>query len=68
MIRGILDSSSYYYRRVFTDALGAVEAAKSHDLIDETRIAVTGGSQGGRISLAVAGLVPNLKAVMPDMP
>ncbi len=68
MTRGILDPKTYYYRRVFTDAVRAVEAAKSHEAIDETRIAITGGSQGGGISLAVAGLVPNLKAVMPDVP
>jgi cephalosporin-C deacetylase len=68
MTKGILDPATYYYRRVFTDAVRAVEAAQSHELIDNKRITVTGGSQGGGISLAVAGLVPDLKAVMPDVP
>jgi cephalosporin-C deacetylase len=69
MTRGILDPQTYYYRRVFTDAVRAVEAARSHPLVDVGRVVVTGGSQGGGISLAVAGLAPELiRAVMPDVP
>jgi cephalosporin-C deacetylase len=67
MTQGILEPQTYYYRRVFTDAVRAVEAARSHDAIDETRIAVTGGSQGGGISLAVAGLT-DVAVTMPDVP
>ena len=36
--------------------------------IDPERIIVSGGSQGGGISIAVAGLVPDLVASMPDVP
>ncbi|HEY3310436.1 MAG TPA: acetylxylan esterase [Anaerolineales bacterium] len=68
MTRGILKPDTYYYRRVFADAVRAVEAARSHPLVDENRLAVTGASQGGGIALAVAGLVPGLAAVMPDVP
>ena len=69
MTRGILDPATYYYRRVFTDAVRAVEAALSHPLVDPQRLAVTGGSQGGGITLAVAGLAPELvRAAMPDVP
>jgi cephalosporin-C deacetylase len=68
MTRGIQDPVTYYYRRVFTDAVRAVEAARSHPLVDPDRIAITGCSQGGGITLAVSGLVPGLKAVMPDVP
>ncbi|MFM9373624.1 acetylxylan esterase [Streptomyces sp. Da 82-17] len=68
MTRGVEDPHDYYYRRVFTDAVRAVEAARSHPLVDAARVAVGGGSQGGGISLAVAGLVPDLAAVMPDVP
>jgi cephalosporin-C deacetylase len=68
MTQGILDPATYYYRRVFTDAVRAVEAARTLDTVDPARIAVTGGSQGGGISLAVAGLVPDLAGVMPDVP
>jgi cephalosporin-C deacetylase len=68
MTRGILDPRTYYYRRVFTDAVRAVEAARSHPAVDAGRVAVTGGSQGGGITLAAAGLVADLAAVMPDVP
>ncbi|MFB7511946.1 MULTISPECIES: acetylxylan esterase [unclassified Streptomyces] len=68
MTRGIEDPATYYYRRVFTDAVRAVEAARSHPLVDAARTAVTGGSQGGGITLAVGGLVPDLAAVAPDVP
>jgi len=68
MTRGILNPETYYYRRVFADAVRAVELVRSHPAIDVSRIAVTGGSQGGGISIAVAGLVPDLTAVMPDVP
>jgi Acetyl esterase (deacetylase) len=68
MTQGILDPATYYYRRVFTDAVRAVETARTHDAIDPARVAVLGGSQGGGISLAVAGLVPDLAAVAPDVP
>jgi len=53
---------------VFTDAVRAVEAARSHTAVDGARIAVTGGSQGGGITLAVAGLEPTVIAAMPDVP
>ncbi len=68
MTRGVLDPKTYYYRRVFTDAVRAVEAARSHPAVNPQRIAITGGSQGGGITLAVAGLVPDVAAAMPDVP
>jgi cephalosporin-C deacetylase len=68
MTQGILDPRTYYYRRIYTDAVRGVEAARAHPAVDPTRVAVTGGSQGGGISLAVAGLVDDLVAVAPDVP
>jgi cephalosporin-C deacetylase len=68
MTKGILDPKHYFYRRVFTDAVRAIEAARSHDAVDATQIAVTGGSQGGGITIAAAGLVPDVVAAMPDVP
>jgi len=47
MTRGILDPQTYYYRRVFIDAVRALEAARTHPAIDPQRVAVLGGSQGG---------------------
>ena len=68
MTRGVEDPDTYYYRRVFTDAVRAVEAARSHPLTDATRTAAIGESQGGGITLAVGGLVPDLVAIAPDVP
>lgn len=68
MTRGILSPETYYYRRVFTDAVRAIEAARSHPAVDAARIAITGGSQGGGITLAASGLAPDLVAAMPDVP
>jgi cephalosporin-C deacetylase len=68
MTQGILDPKHYYYRRVFTDAVRAIKAARSHPDVDISRIAVTGGSQGGGITIAAAGLVPDIVAAMPDVP
>lgn len=68
MTRGILSPHTYYYRRVFTDAVRAIEAAQSHPAVDADRIAITGGSQGGGITLAAAGLSDQVKVAMPDVP
>lgn len=68
MTRGVHDPHDYYYRRVFTDAVRLIDAVRQFDFVDASRIAVAGASQGGGISLAVAGLVPDLVGVMADMP
>lgn len=68
MTRGILSRDSYYYRRVYTDAVRAIEAGRSHPAVDPDRVAVVGGSQGGGISLAAAALEPAVGAVMADVP
>ncbi len=68
MTRGILDPKTYFYRRVFTDAARAVETVRAHETVDGERVAVSGGSQGGGITLAAAGLVPEIAVAMPDVP
>lgn len=69
MTQGILDPTTYYYRRVFTDAVRAVEAALSRNDVDSERVAVAGKSQGGGITIAVAGLMTDqIKLCLPDVP
>lgn len=68
MTRGIESPEQYYYRRLFTDAVRLVDAVRELPFADASRIAITGASQGGAITLAVAGLVPGLVAAMPDVP
>lgn len=68
MTRGILDPTQYYYRRLITDCVRAVDAVRTLDGIDPDRVVVAGGSQGGGLTIAVAGLVDGLAAAMPDVP
>lgn len=68
MTRGIDDPEQYYYRRVFTDAALLLDAVRALPEVDADRIAVTGGSQGGGIAIAAAGLSDGLVGVMPDVP
>lgn len=68
MTRGIDDPETYYYRRVFTDAVLAIDAMRSLDLVDSSRVAVCGGSQGGGIAIAAAGLADDVLVAMPDVP
>jgi len=68
LTRGVTDRETYYYRRVFADAVRAVDAARSHPLVDPDRVVVAGGSQGGGIAQAVAGLRSDLAAALIDVP
>jgi cephalosporin-C deacetylase len=61
MTRGIARPEDYYYTRLFTDAVRAVETACA--LTGAERLAVTGASQGGGLALAAAALVPQRVAV-----
>jgi cephalosporin-C deacetylase len=68
MTRGIQDKANYYYRRVYTDGVRAIDAVLTRPETKADKLAVVGGSQGGGISIAVAGLDPRVKAAMPDVP
>jgi cephalosporin-C deacetylase len=68
MTRGILTPRTYYYRRVFTDAVRSIAAARQHPAVDGERLAVAGGSQGGGISLAAAALQSDVAACLPEVP
>ncbi|WP_329466957.1 acetylxylan esterase [Streptomyces sp. NBC_01431] len=69
MTRGIDSPENYYYRRLITDCVRAVDAVAQLPGLDSNRIVVSGGSQGGGLALAVAGLTGDrVAAVMPDVP
>lgn len=68
MTRGITARETYYYRRLFTDAARAVDAARTLPAVDPARVAVVGGSQGGASALAAAALVPDVAAVGARVP
>ena len=62
MTRGILDPATYYYRRVFTDAVRAVEAVRTpSDAVDAGRVARRpAAARAAASAIAAAGLVPDL--------
>ncbi|MDT0183088.1 acetylxylan esterase [Microbacterium sp. ARD31] len=68
MTRGIDSPESYYYRRVFTDAVRAVDAVRGLDRVDASKVAVAGGSQGGGIAIAAGALAGDVAAVLADVP
>lgn len=69
LTRGIDDPHHYFYRRVYVDGVRLVETSRHLPFVDANRIALTGGSQGGGITLAVAGLVgDSVIAAMPNSP
>ena len=71
MTRGILDRNTYYHRRLFTDAVRAIEAVQAHPAVDASRVVVQGVSQGGGLAVAAAGLaagrVDGVIACLPDV-
>jgi cephalosporin-C deacetylase len=68
MTRGILDPATYYYRRLITDAVLAVAAARQHPVVDGDRIVVAGVSQGGGLALSAAALADGVRAALVDVP
>lgn len=67
-IRGLDDKAGYYYRGAYADCLRAVDFLATRSEIDQKRIAVTGGSQGGGLSLATAALDQRITLCAPDIP
>ncbi|MBL8210579.1 MAG: acetylxylan esterase [Bryobacterales bacterium] len=53
---GLDNRDRYYYRRVYLGCVRANDFLVSHPKWDGTNLAVTGGSQGGALSIITAGL------------
>jgi cephalosporin-C deacetylase len=68
MTMGIRNPQSYYYRHVYADAVRALELLAGREEVDASRLAVTGISQGGGLSLAVAALSDRPILAWPDIP
>lgn len=68
LTKGVSARETYYYRRVFTDAVRAIEAVRSHPRVDPSRIGLEGGSQGGAIAIAAGALCPDVQAVSANVP
>lgn len=68
MTRGIDDPATYFYRDVYGDAAQTIEVLAARPEIDASRIATTGGSQGGGLSLAAASLSERVIGAAADIP
>jgi cephalosporin-C deacetylase len=68
MTAGIVDPEEYYYRGAYIDCVRALDFVASRPELDAGRIGLTGISQGGGLTLAVAALDSRPKAAMPRVP
>lgn len=62
------DPERYYYRRVYLGCLRANDFLVSHPKWDGKNLVVTGGSQGGALTITTAGLDPRVTALAPYYP
>ena len=68
MTQGITDPAGYYYRYAYADAVRAIELLAHREEVDPSRLAITGGSQGGGLTLAVAALSERPILALADVP
>ncbi|MFD9127791.1 acetylxylan esterase [Kitasatospora sp. NPDC059571] len=69
MTRGVESPERYYYRRLYTDAVRAVDFVRALPQVDADRVVVAGGSQGGGLALAAAALADgSVAAALVDVP
>ncbi|CAI9404905.1 acetylxylan esterase [Aestuariimicrobium sp. T2.26MG-19.2B] len=72
MTTGLDDPDRYYYRRLYVDVVRLLEVAQQVPQIDPDLVFVAGGSQGGAMTIAAAGLAPmagiTLAGALPDVP
>ncbi|MEI6644827.1 MAG: acetylxylan esterase [bacterium] len=64
-----LDSrDDYYFRGAYLDTVRAIDFVCSRPEVDQSRLAVEGGSQGGALSYICAALDTRVKFCMPTIP
>ena len=69
IIRGMEEGKgNLYFRQVFLDTAHAARILKEMAFVDETRIYAQGASQGGGLTIACAGLVPDLYRIYVSYP
>lgn len=64
----IVDRFTYGYRGFFMDTVRAFQFLHNRNEVDATRIGVQGASQGGGLTLLVAGLCPEVRAASAGVP
>ncbi len=69
-LHSIDDKDNYVYKRIFLGCARAIDFLAQLDFVDAERIAVTGGSQGGALTIVTSYLNPRVKfaaAIYPAM-
>ncbi len=73
LLKGIFEALSgnidkLYYRNIILDAYKLYTIISTFEYIDKDRMGVTGWSQGGALTVALAALVPGIKCIAPVHP
>ncbi|GAA1485954.1 acetylxylan esterase [Brachybacterium fresconis] len=68
MTAGIHRPETYYYRRLFVDAVCAIGAVRNQETPGAGPLFVAGGSQGGATALAAAALCTGIAGALIDVP
>lgn len=68
LTHNIVDRNTYAYRGFYLDAVRVVDFLLSREEVDGTRIGVTGGSQGGGLTIATAALRPEIPVAAASAP
>ena len=68
LCHNITDRHRYIYRGAFCDAVLGTDFLKSRSEVDKSRIAVSGSSQGGALTLVTAALADDIIAAASDVP
>lgn len=68
MTDGVERRETYGYRGIYMDCYRGLDVLKNLDSVDPARLGVTGGSQGGALTLLTAALRPEIKAAAADVP
>lgn len=62
------DRDTYYYKNVYTGCVRAMDFLASLPYVDDQRLGVFGGSQGGALTIVTAGLDPRVKFLTANYP
>ena len=68
LIHNILDRNTYAYRGFYMDAWRVIDFLDAQPEVDSQRIGVTGGSQGGALTLLAAAMRPQIAAAAAAAP
>jgi cephalosporin-C deacetylase-like acetyl esterase len=68
LVTGANKPQEYFYRGAFMDCIRGLDFLATQSEVDTQRMGITGGSQGGMLSLATAALDSRVMLCAPDIP